>query len=207
MRTFSLDVRPIHSYLGRVPAEARPYVYGGRLVAHAKPGGGAHRPLGADVAWWRVAMGYMMHVIGKSAGGVLVPTPAWCWRLGVSRGPDGGRSGDICHGHAGCATGASDLGCVQGGLPKTRLTSAPVSCFLYVRRCALPVIGVGAIDRLRCPCVCYGTRPTGLGEVLITPGMHAGLPCGPALLCCSSAALCASPGTLGSSAVSHYRVA
>ena len=31
---------------GRVPAEARPYVYGGRLVAPAKPGGGAHRPLG-----------------------------------------------------------------------------------------------------------------------------------------------------------------
>eukprot|EP00966_Prymnesium_polylepis_P169872 3927328-Prymnesium_polylepis.1 len=32
---------------GRVPAEARPYVYGERLVAPAKPGGGAHRPLGA----------------------------------------------------------------------------------------------------------------------------------------------------------------
>ena len=27
---------------GRVPAEARPIVYGGRLVAPAKPGGGAH---------------------------------------------------------------------------------------------------------------------------------------------------------------------
>ena len=44
---------------GRVPAEARPYVYGGRLVAPAKPGGGAHRPLGAGVTWRRLAAGFL----------------------------------------------------------------------------------------------------------------------------------------------------
>ena len=55
---------------GRVPAEARPYVYGGRLVAPAKPGGGAHRPLGAGVTWRRLAAG-----LARATGHVSVTRP------------------------------------------------------------------------------------------------------------------------------------
>ena len=44
---------------GEVPAEARPFIYGGRLVAPSKPDGGGHRPLGAGVVWRRIAAGYI----------------------------------------------------------------------------------------------------------------------------------------------------
>ena len=68
---------------GRVPAEARPYVYGGRLVAPAKPGGGAHRPLGAGITWRRLAAGFLASCYGGDFGERLGPTQLG---VGVSRG-------------------------------------------------------------------------------------------------------------------------
>ena len=69
--------------LGQVPAEARPYVYGGRLVAPAKPGGGAHRPLGAGVAWRRLAAGFLAGRLSGTFGERLRPTQLG---VGISRG-------------------------------------------------------------------------------------------------------------------------
>ena len=45
--------------IGGVPAEARPYVYGARLVAPTKPDGAAHRPISAGTVWRRVAAGFL----------------------------------------------------------------------------------------------------------------------------------------------------
>jgi hypothetical protein len=44
--------------LGDVPLEARPFVYGARLVAPGK-GDGTHRPLGAGTTWRRLAAGHL----------------------------------------------------------------------------------------------------------------------------------------------------
>ena len=78
LRSFVLSVAQ-----GRVPAEARPYVYGGRLVAPAKPGGGAHWPLVAGVTWRRLAAGFLASCYGSEFGERLGPTQLG---VGVSRG-------------------------------------------------------------------------------------------------------------------------
>ena len=67
--------------------------------------------------------------------------------------------------------------------------------------CAGQIVGMGAPSDIStdptpsdtylgdcgCPCVRYGTWPAGLDAVLVAmlvaSGMHAGLPCGPALRC------------------------
>ena len=82
--------KPLGAWLagtGQVPAEARPFVYCGRLVAPPKPGSGgsAHRPLGAGVAWRRVAAGYMATALGGDFGERLGPLQLG---VGVSRGPE-----------------------------------------------------------------------------------------------------------------------
>ena len=74
--------------LGRVPAEARPYVYGGRLVAPVKPGGAVpaqHRPLGAGVAFRRIAAGWLAQACRQDAQSTFGPR-----QLGVAvpRGPE-----------------------------------------------------------------------------------------------------------------------
>ena len=71
--------------LGDVPAEARPYLYGGRLVAPPKPGGGSYRPLGAGVVWRRVAAGFMASCRARSFGERLAPLQLG---VGVPRGPE-----------------------------------------------------------------------------------------------------------------------
>ena len=71
--------------LGDVPPEARPYIYGGRLVAPPKPGGGAHRPLGAGCVWRRVAAGFMASRGGRGFGERLAPLQLG---VGVQHGPE-----------------------------------------------------------------------------------------------------------------------
>ena len=58
-------------------------VYDGRLVAPAKPGGGAHRPLGAGVAWRRLLAGFLASRLSGTFGERLRPTQLG---VGVSRG-------------------------------------------------------------------------------------------------------------------------
>jgi len=69
---------------GTVPPEARPYVYGGRLVAPPK-GDGSHRPLGAGTVWRRIAAGFMASHESESFGERLGPAQLG---VGVPRGPE-----------------------------------------------------------------------------------------------------------------------
>ena len=59
--------------LGDIPDEARPYGYGGRLVAPSKPGGTDHRPLGAGVTWRRLAAGFFCERLSGDFGAEFGP--------------------------------------------------------------------------------------------------------------------------------------
>ena len=57
---------------GQVPAAARPFIYGARLVAPAKPDEG-HRPLGAGFVMRRVAFGFAARCVRDDVAKVMAP--------------------------------------------------------------------------------------------------------------------------------------
>ena len=72
--------------LGELPDELRPYAYGGRLVAPSKPGAtDEHLPLGAGVAWRRVAAGFLCAAHRAEFGSAMGPLQLG---VGVLRGPE-----------------------------------------------------------------------------------------------------------------------
>ena len=150
------------------------------------------------MAWRRVAMGYMVHVIGESAGGVLGPTQLG---VGVSRGPE------IFATVMQVALQAHPTWVVCKADFRNAFNECSRLAFLTFVAAHFPLLALALLAAYGAPAYVTALGPQGWVRFLSRRGcMHAGMPCGPALLCCSSAA-CASPGTLGSSAVSHYRVA